>query len=505
MIHDTHTCPQCGESKPLTEFAKDKYKKSGHKSACKECDRKRASQYYEKTRREKLGHKRFERLPQGCCPTCGEVFRPRSGTQVYCGRTCSGIARRGNPEAAKKRTRKAAIATQIDIRECTSCGCLFAPTHERNVNCSPECGYKARRVRTSIRGSKRRVWAQLTKIVPIDPHDIYQRDNWTCGICGNHIDQKLEWPHPNSVSLDHIRPLSWGGGHTAENTQASHLVCNQSKGAHGELDDEAKAFRSHAIGNARDIFGLHGEWIPSPEHEGMLINIDGRVFNTRSMREVVRRVVIHDESVRVDHLVAGHFIGPKPDDRFYLKHINGDDSDNHPDNLEWVLLPASGPQRAECARGHQLKGVNIVGNNQCRCCAKATSLNYSRGGSLSEEQLQALADDYYREMLETKQKEWLPIPGLDGYSASRQGQIRKDKTGRLVKGTLGRRGRVHMFLANGVKTRFDRSVMKAFGIPQPSALHYPIHLDGNAKNHSLSNLEWATRNDDPRCVAASAA
>lgn len=33
-----------------------------------------------------------------------------------------------------------------------------------------------------------------------------------------------------SASLDHVVPLSLGGAHTPENTQASHLICNGRKG-----------------------------------------------------------------------------------------------------------------------------------------------------------------------------------------------------------------------------------------------------------------------------------
>lgn len=65
--------------------------------------------------------------------------------------------------------------------------------------------------------------------------DIYDRDNWTCGICLDPVDPELTYPDPMSVSLDHVIPLSKGGGHIPSNTQCSHLSCNVRKGArHGE-------------------------------------------------------------------------------------------------------------------------------------------------------------------------------------------------------------------------------------------------------------------------------
>ncbi|WP_369529681.1 HNH endonuclease [Bradyrhizobium elkanii] len=51
-----------------------------------------------------------------------------------------------------------------------------------------------------------------------------------CQICGDEIDRDLVFPHPRSVSLDHIIPISRGGVHRRDNTQCAHLGCNSSKG-----------------------------------------------------------------------------------------------------------------------------------------------------------------------------------------------------------------------------------------------------------------------------------
>lgn len=56
--------------------------------------------------------------------------------------------------------------------------------------------------------------------------EIYERDNWLCGICGNPVNSGLEWPHPGSPTLDHIIPLSRGGNHTRGNVQLAHMHCN---------------------------------------------------------------------------------------------------------------------------------------------------------------------------------------------------------------------------------------------------------------------------------------
>jgi hypothetical protein len=60
----------------------------------------------------------------------------------------------------------------------------------------------------------------------VSPAEIFARDDWTCQLCRESIDQDVVYPHPMSASLDHRVPLSRGGAHSKENCQASHLTCN---------------------------------------------------------------------------------------------------------------------------------------------------------------------------------------------------------------------------------------------------------------------------------------
>ena len=57
---------------------------------------------------------------------------------------------------------------------------------------------------------------------------VAERDGWRCGLCGAVIDPELKYPHPGSLSIDHIDP---DGEHVPENWQASHLRCNLDAGA----------------------------------------------------------------------------------------------------------------------------------------------------------------------------------------------------------------------------------------------------------------------------------
>ena len=67
-------------------------------------------------------------------------------------------------------------------------------------------------------------------IEKFDPRDVFERDGWVCGICGDPVDPALRWPDRMSVSLDHVVPLEMGGDHVPENARCSHLGCNTARG-----------------------------------------------------------------------------------------------------------------------------------------------------------------------------------------------------------------------------------------------------------------------------------
>ncbi|UQX01768.1 HNH endonuclease signature motif containing protein [Streptomyces sp. RerS4] len=81
----------------------------------------------------------------------------------------------------------------------------------------------------------------------VDPVDVYERDQWVCRLCHESIDPAVEWPDPWSATLDHIKPVSLAGEHSAENLQAAHWVCNIRKGdAWGPGDAQPSAGEGRA-------------------------------------------------------------------------------------------------------------------------------------------------------------------------------------------------------------------------------------------------------------------
>jgi len=58
---------------------------------------------------------------------------------------------------------------------------------------------------------------------------IAERDGWRCGICGGRVAKGKMHPDPMCGSIDHIVPVSHGGGNGLENLRLVHLRCNLSR------------------------------------------------------------------------------------------------------------------------------------------------------------------------------------------------------------------------------------------------------------------------------------
>ena len=82
-----------------------------------------------------------------------------------------------------------------------------------------------------------------TWIDPVKRHRIYERDGWSCGLCGLGTLKRYVAGDPLSPSLDHVVPRSLGGGNEDENLRTAHIKCNAIRGD-GHLDITADEYRA---------------------------------------------------------------------------------------------------------------------------------------------------------------------------------------------------------------------------------------------------------------------
>lgn len=110
--------------------------------------------------------------------------------------------------------------------ECVVCGADF-PMPEY-VTDARYCSKRCRRQRHDSHRS--RALRAGVHYEYVRPHDVYERDAWTCGICGDHVDPLAKWPDQMCASIDHVVPLSCGGPHVADNLRLAHWLCNSLRG-----------------------------------------------------------------------------------------------------------------------------------------------------------------------------------------------------------------------------------------------------------------------------------
>lgn len=161
------------------------------------------------------------------CEQCGESREVRKPGTRFCSSTCATRFRRVNHDGscAKSECERSAEARGLCImhwrRWARSTGREQAPawTEGRKANYQKRRAQKLNLPADNIR-----------------PADVYERDEWACGICSAPVDRNLAYPDPMSPSLDHILPLSLGGHHVMANVTLAHLSCNVQKGNRVEVD-----------------------------------------------------------------------------------------------------------------------------------------------------------------------------------------------------------------------------------------------------------------------------
>ena len=151
--------------------------------------------------------------------SCARLFSREDPRKRYCGRDCCIAA-----SNAKQAQRKAEAMAAQPMRTCKQCGASFGLIYgtKRRLYCSRECEEHRRQAERSGTSHRRRAKRYGVPYEHVNRLKVFERDRWRCKLCGAKVKQ-------STAELDHILPLSKGGGHTYTNTQCSCRPCNQSK------------------------------------------------------------------------------------------------------------------------------------------------------------------------------------------------------------------------------------------------------------------------------------
>lgn len=158
------------------------------------------------------------------CLQCGGALKLNQSK--FCSLNCGCRFSRGTPES----------------KICVNCGIAFKHPGKNDVTCSVTCIVEHER-------QLHKRWSQTEKFKEIARqreyrrkarkkavhfedflrNEIFERDGWSCQICGQPVLRNVKFPHPFFPTLDHRIPLARGGPHTRDNAQTAHLLCNIQK------------------------------------------------------------------------------------------------------------------------------------------------------------------------------------------------------------------------------------------------------------------------------------
>lgn len=178
----------------------------------------------------------YQAAPRACL-RCSVSFLPSYAPQRYCSPSCYSRRDYGTGTYSKelvlwvrplpKPVRSQPVRSRATVWAagwCQDCGKAF-------VTYDPQTRYCSERCRSRDAGSRYRAVKRAAFVETVYRYRIYERDKWTCKLCGKRVKRKAVVPDPKAPTLDHIIPLSQGGTHEPANVQCAHFMCNTLKNA----------------------------------------------------------------------------------------------------------------------------------------------------------------------------------------------------------------------------------------------------------------------------------
>jgi 5-methylcytosine-specific restriction endonuclease McrA len=212
---DSKTCTKCGIAKPFTEFHKSKDGRYGLQSYCKNCK----SEYGQNNRDEIIARlRRYYQDTKEVAAVKNKQYREKNKEAIKAKKKAYYEANKYEINANKRERYKTDNSQSLKQNK------IYRQT-EKGRSAKRAARHKRRAIKRGC------ISEDFTR------EEIFVRDNYRCQLCGRKTrpDYKNSY-HPLYPNLDHIVPLSCGGGNTKENTQCLCHQCNMKKGNVGTGD-----------------------------------------------------------------------------------------------------------------------------------------------------------------------------------------------------------------------------------------------------------------------------
>ena len=190
-------CTKCGIEKPVAAFGVRRASKDGLAYICKACKSEYCARHYQEHRRERLDkqaefyRQHPERLHEIVVASHKRYYQTHK--QEY---------KDYGVQWWKRHPGKAYEYTKV-----------WAKRHPQ----------QARRIRNNAHRQRKMRFAGVC-VERVDAFAIAERDRWICHLCGKRVPR-------NTMTLDHLIPISKGGPHTDWNVALAHRSCNSRRGA----------------------------------------------------------------------------------------------------------------------------------------------------------------------------------------------------------------------------------------------------------------------------------
>lgn len=218
-------CRRCGHLCTVnsTRYGQD------YRPLCRECRREQriAAGASKRPGGVSNGRKRWKSPEPRPCAHCGGSFLPGHHSQRYCTPECSYEHDRSiRQERARLRRPPERVGT---LDECAACCRLYSVERGTQRYCSESCSSAAVAEQNYLKRVRRSERLAASSSEKFDRREIFERDEWRCGICQTVVERDARVPHLLAPTIDHIIPIARGGGHTRDNVQCAHFSCNSRK------------------------------------------------------------------------------------------------------------------------------------------------------------------------------------------------------------------------------------------------------------------------------------
>lgn len=166
------------------------------------------------------------------CKVCGLVIERSRSTVVQKGIRCEGCNNNAKLQRERQKLHDAlfVLIESKTPKKCQACGGTFYSPNANKKYCSDRCKRK-NKSNGNIRERCKKYGVEYRPGISL--LSVYKRDNGICQLCGKPTDfADKSWNGSFGAmypTIDHRLALANGGGHTWENVQLAHAICNSHK------------------------------------------------------------------------------------------------------------------------------------------------------------------------------------------------------------------------------------------------------------------------------------